>query len=131
MTWAEDWRGARAALYFSKNDGPAFVVVLTFMYLLNEGGHTGMDVHIKPVRDCMKGPIRTVLDQVVLDRILVEYIPFGHGRGLAEAKITFPFESRVMTVQVKKEVIFDEDMFVLDLFFSGVKRGNSEVTPES
>jgi hypothetical protein len=131
MTWAKDWRGARAALYFSKNNGPAFVVVLTFMYLLNEGGHTGMDVHIKPVRDCTEGPIRTVLDQVVLDRILVEDIPFGHGHGLAEAEVTFPFESRVMIVRVKKEVIFDEDMFVLDLFFSGVKRGNSEVTPES
>jgi hypothetical protein len=131
MTWVKDWRGARAALYFSKNDGPAFVVVLTFMYLSNEGGHTGMDVHIKLVRDCMKGPICIVQDPVVLDRILVEDIPFRHGHGLAEAKTTFPFESRVMTVRVKKEVIFDEDMFVLDFFFSGVKRGNSEVTPES
>ncbi len=127
MTWAKDWSGARAALYFSKTDGPAFVVVLTFIHLLNEGGHTEMDVHIKPVQDCMKGPIRTVLNQVVLDRILVEDIPFGHGRGMAEAKTTFPFEDRVMTVRVKKEVIFDEDMFVLDHFFSGVKRGNSEM----
>jgi hypothetical protein len=25
MTWAKNWRGARAAIYFSKNDGPAFV----------------------------------------------------------------------------------------------------------
>ena len=46
---------------------------------------------------------------------------------MAEAKTTFPFEGRVMTVRVKKEVIFDEDMFFLDHFFSGVKRGNLEM----
>jgi hypothetical protein len=131
MTWAKDWRGTRAAIYFSKKNGPAFVVVLTFIHLLNEGGHTKMDVHIKRVRDRLKEPTLIVLRQVVLDEILVEDIPFEHGHGLAEAKTTFTFESRVMTVRIKKEMIFDEDMFVLDLFFSGVKRGNSEITPES
>ena len=33
-------------------------------------------------------------------------------------------------IRVKKEMVFDEDMFILDFLFPGVKRGNSE-TAES
>jgi hypothetical protein len=36
-----------------------------------------------------------------------------------------------MTIRVKKEMVFDEDIFILDFSFPGVKRANSETTPES
>jgi hypothetical protein len=127
MVWTKDWRGTRAALYFSKNNGPAFVVVLTLAYRSFDEGYPRMHIHIKSVHDSMKGPISAVLRQVNLRRILEEdFPPLKQGQELAEVQTTFPFESRVMTVRVKREIIHDEEVFVLDLLFSGVKRRNSE-----
>lgn len=131
MTWAKFWRGSRAAIYFSKKDGPAFVVILTFTSLSDQGGQIGMDVHIKSVIDFTTVRTRKVLCEVVLDEVLVEVFPHDHGFQLAEARKTLPFEDRLMTIRVKKEMVFDENIFVLDLSFSGVKRENSETTPES
>ncbi len=90
-----------------------------------------MDVHIKSVMDCTKEATRKVLRQVVLDQILVEVFPYEQGFQLAEAQKTLPFEDQLMTIRVKKEMVFDENIFILDFSFSGVKRGNSETTPES
>ncbi|KAH7311899.1 heterokaryon incompatibility protein-domain-containing protein [Rhexocercosporidium sp. MPI-PUGE-AT-0058] len=131
MTWAKVWRGSRAALYFSKKDGPAFVVILTFTSLSDQGGKIGMDVHIKSVMDYTKEATWKVLRQIVLDQILVEVFPCEQGSQLAEAQKTLPFEDQLMTIRVKKEMVFDEDMFILDISFSGVKRRNSDATLES
>jgi hypothetical protein len=131
MTWAKSWRGSRAALYFSKKDGPAFVVLLTFASLSDQGGQIGIDVHIKSVTDCTKGAERESPRQVVLDQVLVKDFHHGQVFGLTEAQKTLHFENQLMTIRVKKEMVFDEDMFIIDFSFSGVKRGNSETTPES
>ena len=75
-------------------------------------------------------PMRAVLNRVSLRDTLKEQIPSGNEPGLGEGKATCRFGSRAMTARVKKEMIFDEDMFVLDLLFSGTKRSISEVTPD-
>ena len=130
MTWDKGSRGALAALYFSKKDGPAFVLLLTFIHLWNPKRQVGIDIHIKQVRDNMNEPVAAALGKVRLHRILVEHIPSERGHTLGEAITTFSFENRVMTARIKEELIFDENMFVVDLLFSGVKRRNSEVAPE-
>jgi hypothetical protein len=124
MTWAEYWRGSRTALVFSKMDGPAFMVIVTFRSLADQGGQIGMNVHTKEVS-------REVLRQVVLEEILHEDFPHEQGFQLAEAQKVLPFEDRLMTIRVKNEMVFDENLFILDLLFSGLKRGNSETAPES
>ena len=129
MTWAKLWRGSRAASYFSKKDGPAFVVILTFLSLPDEGGEIGMDVHIKPVMDCAPEATREILRKVVLGQILVENF-HQEGFRLAEAQKTMLFENQLVTIRVKKELVFDEDIFILDFSFSSVKRGNSETIQE-
>jgi hypothetical protein len=122
MTWATFWRGSRAALYFSKKDGPAFVVILTFISLSDQGGQIGMDVHIESVMDCTKQATGKVLRQVVLNQILLQDFPHEQGFQLAEAQKTLPFEDQIMTIRVKKEMVFDENIFILDFSFSGVKQ---------
>ena len=131
MTWAKDWRGSRAALYFSKKDGPAFVVILTFLSLADQGGQIGMDVHIKSVIDCTTEGTRKVLHWVLLHQVLVEVFNYEQEFRLAEAQKTLPFEDQLMTIRVKQEMVFDENIFILDFSFSGMKRANSETTPES
>jgi hypothetical protein len=131
MTWAEDWRGSRAALFFSKMDGPAFVVIVTFRSLADQGGQIGMDVHFKLVKEYAKEVSRELLRQVVLEEILHEDFPNDQGFQPAEAQKVLPFEDRFMTIRVKNEMVFDENLFILDLLFSGVKRGTSETAPES
>jgi len=44
MSWAKSWQGSRAALYFSKEDRLDFVVILTFLCLLDQGGQIGIDI---------------------------------------------------------------------------------------
>ena len=90
-----------------------------------------MDVHIKSVMDCTKEAEREIPRQVVLDQVLVEDFHHEQGFGLTEAQKTLHFENQLMIIRVKKEMVFDEDMFIMDFSFSGVKRGNSETTPES
>ena len=131
MKWAKSWRGSRAALYFSKKDGPAFVVILTFISLLDQGGQIGMDVQIHSVMNCTKGTEDEVLRQIVLDEILVEVLNYEEGFRLDEAQKTLHFENQLVNIRVKKELVFDEDIFILDFLFSGRKRGNSETTTES
>jgi hypothetical protein len=131
MSWAKAWRGSRAALYFSKKDGPAFVVILTFTYLSDQGGQIGMDIHIKSVMSYTKEPISKRQQKVVLDQILVEVLPYDQGFQLAEAQKTLPFEDQLMTIRVKEEMVFDEDMFILGFSFSGVKRGSPDTILES
>jgi hypothetical protein len=131
MTWARDWHGSRAALLFFMSDGLAFVVVLTFIHCSDEKELTQMDVHIKPVLDFTRRPTGSEPRQVVLNRILVEDIPVGQELQVAEAQATLSLESRILTVRLKREVIFDEDTFVLDPLFSGVKRELSETTLET
>ncbi|PVH75186.1 hypothetical protein DL98DRAFT_518804 [Cadophora sp. DSE1049] len=131
MTWDKSWRGSRAALYFSKINGPAFVVILTFVSLSDQGGRIGMDVHTRSVLDCTKEAEGKASSRIVLDQILVEVFHHEQGFQLTEAQKTSPFEDQLMTVRVKKEMVFDEDMFILDFLFSGVKRGSSETRPES
>jgi hypothetical protein len=130
MTWQKCWRGSRGALFFSKKDGPAFVAVVTFRFLADQGGQIGMDVHFKLVMESTKEVSRELLRQV-LEEILLEDFPNEQGFRLGEAQKVLPFEDRVMTIRVKNEMVFDENLFILDLLFSGVKRGNSETTPES
>lgn len=90
-----------------------------------------MDVHFKSIMDSAKVVGREVLHQVVLDQVLLENFPheqeFRHG----EVRKTLPFEDQLMTIRVKKEVVFDEEIFVLDILFSGVKREHSEMRPET
>jgi len=81
MTWVKCWGGSQAALYFSKKDGPAFVVILTFISLSDQGGQIGMDIHIKSVLNCTKEAEGKVLRQVVLDQILVERFTMKKGSG--------------------------------------------------
>lgn len=90
-----------------------------------------MDIHIKSVMDCTKEATRKVVRQVVIDQILVEVFYHEQGFRLAEAQKTLPFEDQLITIRVKKEMVFDENIFILDFSFSGVKRANSETTPES
>jgi hypothetical protein len=128
MTWSKFWHGSRTAIYFSKHGGPAFVIILTF---ISQGGQIGMDVHFKSIMDSAKVVGREILRQVVLDQVLLENFPheqeFRHG----EVRKTLPFEDQLMTIRVKKEVVFDEEIFVLDILFSGVKREYSEMRPET
>lgn len=126
MTWANSWRGSRAALRFSKKDGPAFVVILTFTSLSDQGGKVGMDVHIESVMDCAKEATKKALKE-----FLVEDFTHGQGFQLTEAQKTLALEDQLMTIRVKKEMVFDEDIFIADCFFSSVKRGISEMTLES
>lgn len=120
------WRGARTAFYCATCNGPAFVAVLLFLDLLNERGLAGIGVHIKPVRDYEKGGLRTGLDPVKLRDIFLEDIPFEGGRGLDMAQATHAYEGRVMTAQIWKEAVFDNYMFVRDLFSSDFGRKVSE-----
>lgn len=131
MTWEKFWPGSRAAFFFSKQDRPAFVVVVTFRSLADQGGQIGMDVHIKLVMESTKEVSGELLRQVVLEEILLEDFPHEQGFQLAEAQKVLPFEDRLMIIRVKNEMVFDENLFILDLLFSGVKRGNSETTLES
>jgi hypothetical protein len=109
MTWAKDWSGWRAALFFSKMDGPAFVVIVTFSSLGDQGGKIGMDVHIKLVMES--------LHEVVLDEILLEDFAYEQRFQLGQAQKVLPFEDRVMTIRVKNEMVFYENLFILDLLF--------------
>ncbi|KAF1963976.1 hypothetical protein BU23DRAFT_494530 [Bimuria novae-zelandiae CBS 107.79] len=124
--WGDDRRGIRAALYFAKSNGPAFVVVLTLMHLSTKRGYPSMHIYIRTVHEKIEGPKSTVLSQVSLRKVLEEETPFELAQELDEIQTTFPFESRVMTVQVKREIIHEEIVFILDIFFSGVKRSHSE-----
>lgn len=107
------------------------MVILTFVSLSDQGGQIGIDVHIKSVMDCTKEVTWKVLRQVVLDQILVEVFHYEQGFQLAEAQKTLPFKDQLITIRVKQEMVFNEEMFILDFSFSGVKRANSETTPES
>ena len=131
MTWGEYLLGSRAALFFSKKDGPAFVVIVTFRSLEDQEGKIGMDVHFKLVKESTKEVSRELLSQVVLEEILHEDFPHEQGFQLAETQKVLPFEDRLMKIRVKNEMVFDENLFILDLLFSGMKRGNSETAPES
>ena len=105
MAWPEDWEGVWAAVYLSKHNGPAFVVVLTSVRCLNGRVCHGMDIHIRSVNADMKGQRGVVLDQVKVNSILLEQIPSRYVHGSAKTQTTFPFKSRAMTAQVKIEVI--------------------------
>lgn len=126
MTWATIWRGSRAALHFSKKNGPTFVVILTFKSLSDEGEEIGMDVHIEPVLDSSKeSPKKT------LREFLAEELTHGQIFHLTEAQKMLALGDQLMTVRVKKDAIFDEDIFIVDFFLSGIKRGTSESTVEN
>jgi hypothetical protein len=131
INWDISWHGIQAALYFSKNNGPAFVVVFTVLYLSKREGYPEMHIHIEPVHCSVKGPISTVSRMVSLRRVLEEYISVKHGQELAEVQATFPFEGRVMTARLKSERIHEDNVFVFDLFFSGIKRGTSDADVSS
>jgi hypothetical protein len=131
MTWGKDWRGSRAAILFFEKGGPAFVVILTFIHCSDGREHTKMDVHIKPVLDSTRWPSSTEVQQVQLHRILVEDLTIGQELQTSGAQKTLSLGGRILTLRLKRELIFDEDTFVLDLLLSGIKRGSSETIPES
>jgi hypothetical protein len=62
---------------------------------------------------------------------MVEQFLHGQGFQLAEAQKTLPLEAQLMTIQVKKKILFDVNIFTMDFSLSGVKRESSEMTPES
>ena len=125
--WSKNWLGARAALYFAKSGGAAFVVVLTFLDGFNECGLAGIDVHIMPAAYCVEEGLRTNARRVKLRHILVGDVPFKNDCGWDVVHATSDFAGRVMTARRQKEVLCDEEMFVLDLSFSGVKRKAAEI----
>jgi hypothetical protein len=94
-------------------------------------GSPEMHIHVKPVHCSVKGLISTVSRMVSLRRVLEEYVSVKHRQELAEVQAKFPFEGRVITARLKSERIHDDNVFVLDLFFSGIKRGTSDADVSS
>ncbi|KAH5412573.1 hypothetical protein HBI32_128880 [Parastagonospora nodorum] len=124
MASAKDWRGTRAALFFSTKNGAALVVILTLMYITVGEGYPRMHVQIKPMLDGI-----TEVDQA--SDILGETIPFVHGQELIETQTTFPFKGRIVTARLRRENMHDDMVFVLDLMFSGTTKYSSrkQATP--
>lgn len=77
IIWAKDWRGTRAALFFSSKSGAAFVVILTLIYVTIGEGYPRMHVQIKPMLD-------GIIEEDQASDILEEIIPLVHGKELVE-----------------------------------------------
>ena len=71
--------------------------------------------------------IRTLLAEVVLRKFLIECGRPGRGYKQSESESISPFEGRLMTVRLRREAIFNEGVFILNLSFLGVKYKISEV----
>lgn len=90
-----------------------------------------MDVHFKSIMDSTKVVERKNLRQVVLGQVLLENFPYEQEFRYGEVRKTLPFEDQLMTIRVKKEVVFDEEIFIVDILFTGMKREHSEMRPET
>ncbi|KAH6664603.1 hypothetical protein B0J14DRAFT_569579 [Halenospora varia] len=73
----------------------------------------------------------TKIKEGKLEWIFRLILNYKEGFWLDEAQKTLLFENRLLNIQVKKEMVFDEDMFILDFLFLGVKHGNLETIAES
>ncbi|KAF2005451.1 hypothetical protein P154DRAFT_457426 [Amniculicola lignicola CBS 123094] len=124
MAREKDWGGIQGAFYFSKFNGPAFVVVFIWVDFKNRKRWPGIYVRVKPVHDKMQSSRSAAARQVSLREVLKEYydLPFRNGRELHEAHATMPFEGRVMKARVGRDEVGDEEVFVLSLSLWGLKR---------
>lgn len=130
MTWKKGCGGVRAVLLFSLNSSVPFTVILTFVHL-NTEGRTGVHIHLKQVQEHMKKSVKSINERVSLRQILDEHVSFEPtALDVDEEEAAYLFGSRVITARVQKEIVFDEDVFVLDLTSAGAKRRHSEVTPD-
>ncbi len=123
MTWEQAWHGVRAAILFLTGNESPLIVMLSFQHE-NYGARMGMDVAL---------PRHTynLSDPAPRQSLLREHLAGDRGffiRNSSGSKQTVVLEDLSVTVEWKREIVFDEKLFVIDVSIQPTPRPSSPIS---